>query len=120
MIATEIESPALDELLSCEPAFPNIPRVVALVVSEANRSEPDLRKLSQWIGSDPGLAARALQMANSSKFRLSGKIGGVSEALAVLGPTHLRSLAQAAATGGAHRSVPGIQLQTFWRYSLNT
>ena len=120
MITIQTEFPMLDELLSTEPALPNVPRVVALVANEASRAEPDLRKLCQLIGSDAGLAARTLQMANSSKFRFSEQIGNVSEAIAVLGPKYLHSIAQGAATADAFRPVPGIQLQTFWRYSVNT
>lgn len=114
------QTPALDSLLKAELSFPNPPQTVALVFSEANRDTPDLRKLCQWIGSDPGLAARVLQMANSNRFRLCGRIATVSEALAVLNPAHLRSIAQAAALNGAHSRVHGIELRAFWRYSLNT
>ena len=121
LTATEINAPSLDALLRRDPSFPNMPRIVALVVNEANRHEPDLRKLCQWIGCDPGLAAHALQMANSDKFGLAGKITSVSEALAVLDQAHLRALTtQAAAVGVALPPVRGIDLRAFWRYSLNT
>lgn len=97
-----------------------MPRMAALVINEAHRAEPDLRKLCQWIGCDPGLAAHALQLANSEKFGLAGRVASVSEALAVLDQVHLRALAQAATVSGALQPVRGIDLRTFWRYSLNT
>lgn len=112
--------PALDSLLDADPSFPNSPQTVALIFSEANRDAPDLRKLCEWIGSDPALAARVLQMANSSRFRLCGQIATVSQALAVLAPGHIRSIAQAAAVRGTHSRVPSLEMRAFRRYSLNT
>ena len=120
MTATTEAFPTLADLLAREPALPNIPKVVALVVNETNQPEPDLRRLCSWIGTDPGLAAQLLRTANGNPFRLAGRIGSVAQALAVLGPVHLRSIAHAAATSGVAKPVPGVSLPAFWRYSLNT
>lgn len=109
----------LDELLASPAALPSIPKVVALLMSELNREEPDLRKVNQLISTDPGLTTRVLQLANSAFFQLSRRVGSVSEALAVLGLTHVRSLVSAAALSGAFKVVPGIEMQQFWRYSLD-
>lgn len=109
----------LSALLAAEPALPSIPKVVALLVSEVQRDDVDLRKISQLIGTDPSLTARLLQMANGPGFQLSRRIGSVAEALAVLGLPHLRQLASAAAVGGTFRVVPGLSMPQFWRYSLN-
>ncbi len=120
MTATTEVFQTLPDLLLREPALPNIPKVVALVVHEANQPEPDLRRLCGWIGTDPAFAAQLLRLANSNPFRLAGQIGSVAQALAVLGPVHLRSIAHGAAIGGVAKPVPGISLPAFWRYSLNT
>jgi HD-like signal output (HDOD) protein len=109
----------LSELLQVEAALPSIPKVVVLLVSETSKPELDLRSVSQLLSTDPALTMRTLQMANSSVFPLTGKIHSVSEALAVLGLSHLRGLASAAMQGSTVRMVPGINLQQFWRYSLN-
>ncbi|WP_295960971.1 HDOD domain-containing protein [Rhodoferax sp.] len=109
----------LKELLASEAALPSIPKAVALLLSELARPEPDLRKLGQLIGTDPALTTRLLTLANSAMFQLSRKVSSIPEALAILGIDHLRSLAQAAALGLSFRTVPGINLQQFWRYSLN-
>lgn len=44
----------------------------------------------------------------------------IEEALALLGVVQLRSLVSSAPLGTTSRSVPGVNLQQFWRYSLNT
>ena len=110
----------LTELLSTEAALPSIPRVVALLLSELSREQPDLRKISQLISSDPTLASRLLRLANGGASPFSNAIGSIAEALAVLEMAELRPLATAAAMAGTIRTVPGIHLQQFWRYSLNT
>lgn len=109
----------LSALLELQFNLPSIPKVVALLLSELDRPDADLRKINQLISTDPALTTRLLQLANSSFFQLSGKISSVSEALALLNLAHVRTMAQAAATGASLKAVPGINLQQFWDYSLN-
>ena len=107
------------DLLASQAALPSIPKVIALLLSELGRNEPDLRKVSQLVSTDPTLTMRLLQIANSAQYQLSKKIGSVSEALALLGTNQMRELAMAAAVAGAFRNVPGVDLKQFWRYSLD-
>ncbi|OGB32410.1 MAG: histidine kinase [Burkholderiales bacterium RIFCSPLOWO2_12_FULL_61_40] len=109
----------LSELLELQFTLPSIPKVVALLLNELDRKDVDLRKITQLISTDPALTTRLLQLANSSFFQLSGKINSVSEALALLNLSHVRTMAQAAATGASLKAVPGIHLQRFWDYSLD-
>lgn len=109
----------LEDLLDSQVALPSIPRVIAMVLNELNHEEPDLRAISQHINTDVGLTTRLLRLANSAQFNLANKIGSVSDALAVLGLDQVRSLAAAAAVAGAFKHVPGMEMQQFWRYSLD-
>lgn len=109
----------LEELLDSQVALPSIPRIVAMVLTELNREDPSLRSITLLINSDLGLATRLLGLANSAQFNFSHKIGSVADALAVLGLNQVRSLTVAAAMAGAFKSVPGLELMEFWRYSLN-
>ena len=108
----------LHTLLSAQFVLPSIPQVIAVLLSELGRSEPDLNKISRLISTDLALTARLLQTANSAPFQLSGKINSVSEALAILALAHVKTMAQAAASRASFRAVPGINLQQFWAYSL--
>jgi HD-like signal output (HDOD) protein len=110
----------LNALLAQPVALPSLPRAVALLMSELGQSEPSLRRLNQFFGSDPALAARVLELANSSTFQSQRQIAGVPEALAMLGVPQLRALVVSAPLGTTSRSVPGVNMQQFWRYSLNT
>ena len=109
----------LAELLEKQFVLPSIPKVVALLLTELDRPEADLRKITQLISTDPALTTRLLQLANSSFFKLSGTISSVSEALALLDLAHVKTMAQAAATGASLKAVPGIHLGRFWACSLN-
>lgn len=109
----------LQNLLASPVALPSIPRIVALLLSELERDEPDLKKVSELMMHDPVLTTRMLQLTNSAQFQLSQRIGNVPEALAVLGLVQARSLVCVAAVGSAFRNVGGIDMQQFWRYSIN-
>jgi HD-like signal output (HDOD) protein len=109
----------LNALLASKFVLPSIPQVVALLLSELEQDEPSLMKISRLISTDLALTTRLLQTANSGFFKLSGKINSVSESLAILGLSHVRTMAQAAASSASFKAVPGINLQQFWGYSLN-
>lgn len=110
----------LNALLARPFVLPSLPRAVALLLSELGSAEPSLRRLNQLFGTDPALAARLLEEANSAHFAAQRQICGIPEALALLGVPQLRSLVASAPLGTTSRSVPGVNLQHFWRYSLNT
>lgn len=109
----------LQELLASNTALPSIPKIVTSLLSALNCDEPDLRAISQLINTDPVLATRLLQLANSAQFQLSSKVSSVSEALALAGFDQIRTLATTAAIAGAFKMVKGIDVQQFWSYSLN-
>ncbi len=95
----------LNELLELQFNLPSIPKVVALLLTELERKELDLRKITQLISTDPALTTRLLRLANSIPFKMPGKISSVSEALALLDLSHVRSMAQAAASGASLKAV---------------
>jgi HD-like signal output (HDOD) protein len=109
----------LNALLAAPVALPCLPRTVALLMNELGPPEPNLRRVNQLFGTDPALAARLLEQANSATFQGPRQVVGIPEALALLGVSQLRSLVASAPLGATSRSVPGLNLQQFWRYSLN-
>ncbi len=109
----------LKTLLASQFVLPSIPKVAALLLSELERASLDLRKITQLISTDPALTVRLMQLANSGFFKLSGKVHSVSEALALVGLSHVRTMAVSAAAVASFKAVPGIHLPQFWAYSLN-
>ena len=109
----------LSALLASQFNLPSIPRVVALLLAELDRDEPDLKKVTQLVSTDPALTTRLLQISNSGEFKLQQTINSVSESLAILGLKTVRAMAADAAGGTSYKSVAGVNLQHFWSYSLN-
>ncbi len=110
----------LSALLAQPPTLPSLPRAVALLLSELARPEPSQRRLCQLFATDPVLAGRLLQEANAPAHAAEREICGIAQALALLGVGQLRALVATAAVGTTSRSVPGVNLQQFWRCSLYT
>lgn len=108
------------QLIQSPGALPSIPRVIALVMSELDSDEPDLRKIGMQLKEDPIMTARLLAIANSARFNLSRGVTSVAEALPLLGLNELRDMTYAAAVASAFRQVGGVNMEQFWRYSLNT
>ena len=96
----------LNALLATPALLPSLPRAVALLMSELAHEEPNLRRVNQLFGTDPALAARLLEKANSDAFAGPRTVAGISEALALLGTADLRELVSTAPLGTASRSVP--------------
>ncbi len=109
----------LQALLAAQFVLPSIPQVIALLLSELERAEPSLKKISQLISTDPALTTRLLRFSNSPAFRLSGRVHSVSEALAILGLADVRAMVAESASAASFKAVPGIHLQPFWTYSLH-
>jgi HD-like signal output (HDOD) protein len=110
----------LKQLVHDPGAFPSIPRVIALVMNELGRPDPDLRRISAHLKEDPVMTARLLAIANSARFNLSRGVSSVGEALPLFGLSELREMVHAAAITSALRQVGGVNMTQFWRYSLNT
>ncbi|QEA11563.1 HDOD domain-containing protein [Comamonas flocculans] len=110
----------LNDVLQTECTLPSLPRAVALLTTELARPEPSLRRINQFFLTDPALAARLLREANVRSHPLSGTVGSVPEAIVLLDLPQLRAFVAQAFLGTTSGSVPGINLQHFWRYSRNT
>ncbi len=106
-------------LLSTRFVMPSMARVVALLLVELARPEPDLRRIDQLISTDPGLTSRLLQAANASFFKLTGRVHSVSEALAVLRLGQVQAMVSSASALASFRAVPGLAMPQFWAYSLD-
>jgi HD-like signal output (HDOD) protein len=110
----------LEALLAKAKALPSIPRVVSEVLEELNSDDPNPRKIAEAVATDPGLTARMLKLANSAFFGLTREIASVPDAVSILGFNHVRTLVTAVAVSSSFKEVPGVNLEQFWGYSLNT
>lgn len=111
---------SLEKFVQRPDRLPSLPRVVALALRELDDPDPDLRRIGVLLQQDLMLTARLLALANSARFNLRRGVTTVAEALPLLGLHELRDLLYAAALVGAFRDVGGMQLNDFWRHSLNS
>jgi len=83
------------------------------VLDDANASAPDVASVLE---SDTALCARALKLANSAHFGMSGQVRSVDRAVVCLGVTTLRTLVVSTAAGvfGSPDDLP----PGFWEHSV--
>jgi HD-like signal output (HDOD) protein len=97
--------------------IPTCPAIVTLAMSEAQRDEPDIRKLAMAIEQDVGMAALTIKLANSPMFRTSQPVSRVSVALARLGIRNVVCVVVAAALRSCMSGVDAKWLESFWSHA---
>lgn len=110
----------LDALMKQPLSLPTVPKIAARLISTFDQDEVDLQEIARCISTDPVLTAKLLKVANSAFFGLSRAASSVSDAINVLGLVKVRALVLGAILDVSFHSVPGMKLEQFWRYSLNT
>lgn len=110
----------LDKLLKQPSALPSAPKVVRQLIESFQDPEVDPMRVASLIEEDPVLTARLLKTANSAFFGLSRNVTNARDAMNILGLIKVRALVVASALGESFHKVGGVNLNQFWRYSLNT
>lgn len=102
--------------------LPPLPVLATEILNSFNDPEMDVDTLARHITNDQVLAARALRIANSPFYGLSGKVSGVSDAIVILGFRAVRSLVLSAAMVDSVNRISGGQNnpRIFWRHSIAT
>lgn len=109
----------LDRLLQTPRALPAVPEVASRLIATFHSDDVDLVEVAAHIDLDPVMAAKVLQQANSSFFRLLRPVPTVREALMILGLNRVRALVISTAMNDCFHTVSGMNLDRFWRYSLS-
>lgn len=110
----------LEKLLKQPNALPSAPKVVRKLIETFDQEEVDVMLAASLIEDDPVLTAKLLKMANSAFFGLTRSVSNAREAINVLGLIKVRALVIAASLGEGLHCVGSVNLNQFWRYSLNT
>ncbi len=110
----------LEKLLKQPNALPSAPKVVRQLIETFEQEDVDVMKAAAFIESDPVLTAKLLKLANSAFFGLNRNVSTARDAISVLGLIKVRALVIAAALGDGFHMVGGVNMNQFWRYSLNT
>lgn len=110
----------LEALFKQPQALPAIPKIVHELIDSFNDQDVSIDEIAKKLAADPVLSARLLRLANSAYYHVSRTIGTVGEALSMLGFVTVRTLVISSGLTGGYKSMPGMDLTKFWRYSLHT
>ncbi len=110
----------LETLLQNPNALPTAPKVVEELISSFDNVDVSVEEIARKLSLDPVLSAKLLRLANSAYYHVSRRIGNVEDAVRMLGFVTVRTLVISSGLVGGFKTVPGLDLKRFWRYSLHT
>ncbi len=110
----------IEKLLKQPDALPSPPKVIRKLIATFDQEEVDMLQVAALIGEDPVLTAKLLKLANSAFFGLARAVSNPREAINMLGLIKVRALVIAASLGEGFHCVGSVNMNQFWRYSLNT
>ncbi|MBI3283403.1 MAG: HDOD domain-containing protein [Burkholderiales bacterium] len=110
----------IDALFQQQNALPSIPKVVQEVIDSFNNDSVSIDEIARKLSADLVLSAKLLRLANSSYYHASRSVGSVDDAVLMLGFMTVRTLVISSGLTGGFKSMPGVDLKQFWRYSLHT
>jgi putative nucleotidyltransferase with HDIG domain len=101
-------------------SLPTLPAIVLALEQAVRDDAAPVARILGLIGSDAALTATALRLANSSFFRVSGRVVSLRDAVQILG---LRAVSSAVTTAAVMNSFgptacPGFDARSHWRHSL--
>ncbi|MFZ6850063.1 HDOD domain-containing protein [Undibacterium sp. RuRC25W] len=109
----------IDSLFQQQNALPSIPKVVQEVIESFNNESVSIDEIAKKLSADLVLSAKLLRLANSSYYHSSRSVGSVDDAVLMLGFMTVRTLVVSSGLTGGFKTMPGIDLKQFWRYSLH-
>ncbi|HWT54237.1 MAG TPA: HDOD domain-containing protein [Rhodocyclaceae bacterium] len=109
----QLSKQELDQVLSTF-EIPTCPAMVAEVMAEARKDEPDIRKIAAAITADVGMSAITLKMANSALFRSGSSINNVHRALDRLGMRNVLSVVLGVALRSSMQGLPSAEIERVW------
>ncbi len=110
----------LDALFHNPHALPTAPKVVEELINSFNDAMVSTEEIAKKVSTDPVLSAKLLRLANSAYYHVSRSIGTVDDAVLMLGFVTVRTLVISSGLVSGFKTVPGLDLKQFWRYSLHS
>ncbi|MCE1239941.1 MAG: HDOD domain-containing protein [Azonexaceae bacterium] len=95
--------------------IPACPTFVTEAMNEAQKDEPDIRRLAAIITNDPGMSAAAVKLANSPIYGGGSSVSGVRQAIDRLGTRNIVCVVVASALRNSIGGLPAAWLDSFWK-----
>jgi HD-like signal output (HDOD) protein len=110
----------IDRLFEKLPQLPTISTVVQELISSLGHDDADIGELIAKVRQDQSLSARVLRLANSPYYGGRRTVGGIDDAVSMIGLNALRTIVIASGVCGAINKVEGVDLVSFWKHSQLT
>lgn len=110
----------LEALFNNPNALPSAPKVVEQLISSFAQEDVSVEQITRTLSTDPVLSAKLLKLANSAYYHVARSIGTIDDAVRMLGFVTVRTLVVSSGLVSGFKTVPGVDLKRFWRYSLRT
>lgn len=110
----------LEDLFDNPTALPTAPKVVQELIASFDKASVSTEDIAKKVSLDPVLSAKLLRLANSAYYNVSRSIGTVEDAVLMLGFVAVRTLVISSGLVNGFKSVTGLDLKDFWRYSMHT
>lgn len=113
----EVLAPSPAELIRRVDDLPSLPAIYFRVRATLERPDSSLTEIEREIGTDAGLTARLLCLANSSYYAVRGRLDSLGMALSVLGTEQIKHLLLVTTMATVFRNVsPALMdMRRFWR-----
>jgi HD-like signal output (HDOD) protein len=100
--------------------LPSISHVTQALITMLDTEHASIDEVCALIARDPAIAARLLQLANSSQFGLSRSVGLLEDAVALVGLDQVRALAVGASLSESFNEFPGLDRNSFWNAAMDS
>jgi putative nucleotidyltransferase with HDIG domain len=102
--------------------LPPLPMAVTKVLDEANKPEPDMNRVDEYISSDLAIASKVLRIVNSAYYGLSRQVTSVNAAVMILGIQQVKTITLSVGSIAAFSktSVDPDVTKRFWEHSFAT
>jgi len=97
--------------------IPPRPEVLTQFHQEKNKPNPNLKRLTEIVSTDPGISASLIKTINSPIFGTSRKISSVHEAVSILGLSSLDNIVTSLALIASHGKQ--VSMDRFWDTALD-
>lgn len=94
--------------------IPPRPQAMIVLMEEMAQAEPNLKRITQAIQGDPGLAGAMLKVVNSPAFGLSRKATSITQSIGLLGLRNINSIASGLALRLAMANKNNAGMERFW------
>jgi putative nucleotidyltransferase with HDIG domain len=113
---------SIEEVINKINELPNMPEVAREMLNDLNNEDISMESMVEKVALDQSLAAKIIQLANTSYYGSNSKVVTIQQAVSMLGTKNLKDLIRASIFNN-HLPIPrcrGFDNKAFWRHNMAT